>query len=227
MIESTATRPGGQTRTSAPAGTTRLLLTGGVIGGPLFIVAALAQAFTRPGFDLRRHAISMLSLGDLGWIQVANFVVSGLLLVAMAAGMWRALHPGRAGTWGPLLIGAYGVGLIGAGVFSTDPSNGFPAGAPAGMPASLSWHAILHSVAFFVAFTGLVAACFVLARRFAGLGERGWTAYCTSTGLAAPALIAISMTGVVPAGVGLAILGVVTSAWVAVVAWELRATTAR
>ncbi len=39
----------------------------------------MAQAFTCPGFDLRRDAISILSLGDLGWIQVANFVVSGRL----------------------------------------------------------------------------------------------------------------------------------------------------
>src|SRR5947207_11878704 len=86
----------------APSGTaardetpvTRALLNAGVVAGPLFIVVAFAQAFTRPGFDLRRHAISMLSLGDLGWIQVANFVLTGLLVVALAVGMRRALHPG-------------------------------------------------------------------------------------------------------------------------------------
>src|SRR2546430_1746371 len=96
---------------------TRALVACGVVAGPLFMVAALVQAFTRPGFDLRRHAISMLSLGDLGWIQIANFVLTGLLAVALAVGTRRALHPGWAGTWGPLLIGAYGIGMLSAGVF--------------------------------------------------------------------------------------------------------------
>jgi hypothetical protein len=53
------------------------------------------------GFDLSRHPISLLSLGSLGWIQIANFVVTGGLYVACAVGMWRALRPGRNGTWGP------------------------------------------------------------------------------------------------------------------------------
>jgi hypothetical protein len=48
----------------------------------------------------------LLSLGDLGWIQIANFVVTGALFVACAVGLRRVLHPGRAGTWGPRLVGA-------------------------------------------------------------------------------------------------------------------------
>jgi Protein of unknown function (DUF998) len=221
MTQAITTRIGATSRASAEA-STRLLLSCGIVAGPLFMAVALAQAFTRPGFDLRRHAISMLSLGELGWIQVANFIVTGLLTAAMAVGVRRALRSGRAGTWGPILLGAYGLGLLGAGIFSTDPAMGFPAGAPAGMPSTLSWHATLHSAAFFVAFTGLIAACFVFARRFAGAGRRGWAAYCAGTGLAAPALIAIATTGLVPAGVALAVLGGVTSAWVAVLAARLR-----
>jgi len=75
---------------------------------------------TRPGFDIRRHAVSQLSLGDLGWVQITNFILSGLLVIACAVGMRRALHEGRAGTWGPLLVGAYGLGLVAAGVFVAD-----------------------------------------------------------------------------------------------------------
>jgi Protein of unknown function (DUF998) len=199
---------------------TRALLACGVVAGPLFMILSMVQAFTRPGFDLRRLPISMLSLGDLGWIQITNFLITGLLAVAMAIGTRQALHPGRAGTWGPLLIGAYGVGMFGAGIFHPDPSYGFPPGAPAGMPAATSWHALLHEVAFFVAFVGLIAACFVFARRFAGIGERGWAAYCAATGAAAVVLIAIAFTGVI-AGVVLALMGLVTSAWIAVLAVRL------
>src|SRR5947208_7056709 len=165
MAQPIATQTAGAPRASTETATmlTRALLASGVAGGSLFMVVALVQAFTRPGFDLRRHAISMLSLGDLGWIQVTDFIGCGLLILALAVGIRRALHPGPAATWGPLLVGAYGVGLVAAGLFRTDPALGFPPGAPAGMPTAMSWHAVLHSIAFFVAFTSLTAACFVLA----------------------------------------------------------------
>ncbi len=71
---------------------TRALLTCGVVAGPLYLAVGLAQAFTRDGFDLRKHPFSMLSLGEGGWIQIANFVVSGLLFLACAVGVRRALR---------------------------------------------------------------------------------------------------------------------------------------
>jgi hypothetical protein len=205
------------------AGRTRALLVCGALAGPLFIVVSLTQAFTRPGFDIKRHGLSMLSLGDLGWVQISNFLVTGLLAVCLAVGMRRALHPGRAGTWGPRLIGVYGVGILGAGIFRTDPALGFPPGTPAGMPATLSWHADLHNVAFLVAFTGLTAACFVVTRRFAGLGKRGWAIYCAATGLATPVLVTAAFTAVVAPGAALASLATVTSVWIAVISMRLLA----
>lgn len=169
----------------------RALLVCGILAGPLFVIVGAVQELTRPGFDYRQDALSMLSLGDLGWIQIANFILTGLLAIAFAVGIRRALYPGRAGTWGPLLVGAYGVGLVAAGIFHPDPSFGFPPGAPAGMPAQFSWHAILHSIAFFVAMPSLIAASFVFARRFGALGQRGWMAYCAATGLLTIVLVAV------------------------------------
>jgi hypothetical protein len=49
---------------------TRSLLGYGIIAGPLYAVVALAQALTRDGFDLSRHAWSLLVNGELGWIQI-------------------------------------------------------------------------------------------------------------------------------------------------------------
>jgi hypothetical protein len=111
---------------------TRRLLACGIVAGPLFLVVALVQAFTRDGFDLSRHPISLLSLGELGWFQIANFIVTGGLYVACAVGMRRVLRHGRGATWGPRLVGALGVGLIMGGVFVTDPGAGFPPGARLG-----------------------------------------------------------------------------------------------
>src|SRR6266702_7879279 len=110
---------------------TRALLICGLIAGPFYIVVGLIQALTRPGFDLLRHDLSLLANGDLGWIQVTNLVLTGLLVGAFAIGMRRALSAGLGRTWGPILLGVYGLGLIGAGFFTADPAFGFPPGTPA------------------------------------------------------------------------------------------------
>jgi hypothetical membrane protein len=212
---------GASSEASTRSRSTRRLLACGVVAGPLFIVVSFVQAFTRPGFDITRHAFSQLSLGDLGWIQIANFLLTGLLAIAWAVGIRQALHAGRAGTWGPLLIGAYGTGMFFAGIFRTDPAMGWPPGSPAGMPASLSWHANLHSLFFFLAFIGLVASCVVFARRFAGLGQTRWTAYCVATVVADPVLIVAGSTNLVPVGLAFAALGTLTSAWIFFVALRL------
>ena len=83
---------------------TRVLLACAAVAGPLYVVVGLIQMFIREGFDIRRHAMSVLSNGDLGWIQVANFLVTGLLVIAGAVGMRQMLMAGRAATWGPLLV---------------------------------------------------------------------------------------------------------------------------
>src|SRR6266542_138349 len=151
---------------------TRSLLGYGVIAGPAYVLVSLLQAVTRDGFDLRRHAWSLLSNGHLGWIQVTNFVVTGLATVAFSIGLRRALRSGRGGSWAPRLIGVYGASLIGAGVFRADPALGFPPGTPPGV-AEVSWHGIAHFILGGIGFTCLVAACIVLA--FVAAVVLAWT----------------------------------------------------
>lgn len=201
-------------RSSAPRTSPRSLLAG-LVAGPIFVVVAVAQMLTREGFDLARHPMSLLSVGDLGWVQIANFVLGGVLAVAFAVGLRRALRGrGRAATWGPLLIGVYGVGLIAGGLFVPDPALGFPPGAPDGIPSQLSWHALLHAVAPPLAFLALVVACLVFARRFAGEGSRGWAAYSVGTAVVAFVLAAPATSVGLFAGV------VIGWAWVSSLAWR-------
>jgi Protein of unknown function (DUF998) len=110
MNRRTATPVAGAPSGSSAATTkrTRALLACGVVAGPLFLAVALLQALTRDGFDLGRHPLSLLSLGELGWIQITNFVVAGLLSVAFAVGLRRVLHPGRAGPGGRYLSAPMG-----------------------------------------------------------------------------------------------------------------------
>jgi hypothetical protein len=105
--------------------------------------------------------------------------------------MRRALHPGRAATWGPRLIGAFGVALVAGGVFVADPGLGFPPGAPEGIPDEMSWHGIVHSAAPVLGFLSLTVACFVFARRATALKQRGWAASCVAIGVAVQALGAV------------------------------------
>lgn len=166
------------------ARSTRTLLTCGILAGPLYVVVVVLQMLTRDGFDISRHPASMLSNGDQGWIQIATFVVTGLLFVAYAIGLRRMLGraAGRGGTWGPRLIGVLGAGMVAAGCFSADPADGFPPGTPLGPPTTMSWHAVVHLLVAGVAFLALIAACFVFARRFAASGHRGWAVFSASTG---------------------------------------------
>ena len=168
---------------AATSTTTRVLLACGLVAGPLFAIVGIAQMLTRPGFNILRHPLSVLSNGDLGWVQITNFEIAGLLYVGFAVGTWRLLHPGRAGTWGPLLLGIFGLGMIGAGIFVLDPGLGFPPGTPQAAPQSLSWHGGLHLLTSSIAFASLIAACFVFARRFAGLQQTGWAGYSVATGV--------------------------------------------
>lgn len=211
----------GATSTSRLA--TRLLLACGVALGPFFYVVAIAQILTRPGFDIRRHAISMLSLGVGGWVQLANFAVTGLLALACAIGMRRALRGGRGGTLGPALVALFGVGLLIGAAFRPDPGLGFPAGAPDTMPTTMSWHAGLHMLGGMTAILAILADCIVVSRLFAGRGERGWVAYCVASVVGTVVLVAASMSILSLSGILFACGAGVAFAWVSVIAGRLRA----
>ncbi|MCH5584494.1 DUF998 domain-containing protein [Shimazuella sp. AN120528] len=192
----------------------KLFLIGGVTSTPFFYIISIIQMFTQSGFDIRRHAISMLTLGDWGWVQSANFIITGLLAVLASIGIRSVLKDHKAVTWGTLLIGVYGIGMIGAGLFRPDPGLGFPAGAPQSMPTSMSTHAALHSLAFFTSFICLLIACFVFSRLFAAQGEKNWRVYCISTGIVSPLLIILGMGMNSWMGIMMGCAGLVAFGWV-------------
>jgi len=158
------------------------LLACGAIAGPLFVTAFVVQGATRPDYNPLRHSISTLALGsEYGWIQILNFVIAGLLTMAFAVGATRVLRPQNGSTWGPLLIGLYAVGLLGAGFFVTDPDAGYPPGTPAKIQDP-SLHGVLHNLSAGLGLPALLAAAFVFARWFAARDERGWALYSAVSG---------------------------------------------
>ncbi|MEV0152678.1 DUF998 domain-containing protein [Micromonospora sp. NPDC050686] len=197
-------------------GRDRLRLAGGVLAGPVFVVSALAQGLTRDGFDFRRHPVSMLSTGVLGWIQITTFLVTGALCVGAALALRRSV----ASTWVPRLLLLWGFGLMAAGVFAADPADGFPAGTPRGA-GQISWHGGLHFLVAAVAFVSLIVATFVVARNSAPQGRPWAVASALVGGFFAVAWVALIA---VPGPVAMVAFGVaVTAGWAWVAATFARA----
>lgn len=150
------------------------LLSAGIVAGPFFVVVALVQAFTREGFNMIRHPASMLSLGDGGWIQIANFVLTGLFFILCGIGLRSWFTSGIGRDWAPGFFVIYGVALVMGGVFTADPGLGFPPGAPEGAAKEMSWHGTIHAFAPILGFVAHVAALIILARRFGSQGQQAW-----------------------------------------------------
>lgn len=180
------TTPGADERRPAHAGDrlTRSLVTAGAAAGPVFVAVALVQIVTREGFDLTRHPLSLLSLGDAGWVQITNFILAGVLMLAFAVGTRRSLGAGPGRRWAPVLFGVYAAGLIIGGAFTADPALGFPEGAPAGYPTELTFHGTVHAIAPPLSFLALVAVTFVVAKRLAWEGRRTAAAWTRVVGVA-------------------------------------------
>jgi hypothetical membrane protein len=203
-------------------GVTRWLLTGGIIGPVVFVAGFFVIGALRADYDPMRQFVSLLSLTQDGWQQVANFLVSGLLIIAGAVGLRRVMTQGPGSRWGPILIGLAGVGIVLAGVFATDPAQGYPPGTAAGLPASTSWHAAIHQLVSSFVFLGLPVATFVMARRFRAEQSR-WAAYCWLSGVGIVVSLAAAFSLADVAGLLQRVAIVLAYGWVAQLAWRFRA----
>ena len=206
-----------------PVRSTRTLLIAGALAGPLFALLATGQVLLRDGFDLRRHPLSLLATGGPGFVQVANFVLAGIGVLCLAVAVRRTVTDGVGRRWLAPLIAIFGLGLVASGVFVMDPENGFPIGTPEGPAPVTSWHGIAHIVAATVAFTGLAAACIVLAVRM-GRRRAGWAAVLN----ACAALVFLAPVNPAWASIQVAVNGLVAFTWTTAVAlWLLRSSSAR
>ncbi|MGH8925467.1 MAG: DUF998 domain-containing protein [Acidimicrobiia bacterium] len=146
----------------------------GIVGPPLFTVGFLAQEFFRRGeFNSIAEPVSALEAGPSGWIQQVNFVVFGVLIIAFALGLHRAVRPAKAGVAGPAILLWSGIGLILSAVF---PLRDAPGGGwydPTG----------LHTINGTIFFLSLGIGLIVISRRLArDPAWRGLSKYALWTG---------------------------------------------
>ena len=206
-----------------PAGT-RSLLGAGAVVGPLYLAVGLIQALVREGFDLAKHPLSVLANGPGGWVQTANFVISGLMVLAAAVGLARALRPdGRGTSW---FLGGFGLSMLVAALFPADPVDGFPVGTPLGPPTTISTTGLVHFGAGTLGFVSLAISCFLAARALSGRGAPGLAGLSLISGL----VVLLGFFGgfVLPVGIaGIWLAVVVGWAWLTCVSLSLRGTAVR
>lgn len=94
-----------------------LLAIAGIVGPVLFLVVLLAQDLLRRDYDPLAAATADPMIGPWGWVQQANFVMLGLLLVAFAVGLHRGVRAAGPGVMAPAIVALSGLGLVVAGFF--------------------------------------------------------------------------------------------------------------
>ncbi len=156
--------------------TTKLLLISGQIGCFLFILMFLIQGSLRGDYSSLKFPVSSLSIGNLGWIQKTNFLISGLLIILFAIGFRRATPFLKNALGTSRLFIAVGLGLVGAGFFSSDPIYGYPIAEPI-RTAQFTVSGHLHDFFSIFVFICLPIACFKMRNRFKEFNNKKWVNY--------------------------------------------------
>lgn len=154
----------------------------GAVSGPLFVLTFLIEGVMREHYSQMHTPVSMLALGSLGWVQVTNFLITGVLVLAFATGLWRRYQATRAVSLSAMLLMILALTIIGAGVFPADGISAQPHAA-----ISQTWrhslHGILHHYFAATAFFVLPASSFVMACQFCKWRQKGWAVYSVISGI--------------------------------------------
>jgi hypothetical protein len=143
----------------------------GVIGPALFVLAFTLEGALRPGYDPRAMFISALSLGPRGWLQIANFLQLGLLMllftraVAVEFGGRKGVRAGLA------LFTLLALLFLVSGPFVMD---------PAGTPQDqMTLHGLVHGLAGGIVFLLMPVTILVFLPLFRA--REGWRAFARVT----------------------------------------------
>lgn len=160
----------------------------GIIAPILFATTFMIDGFLKPGYSADAEAISYLEVGANGWIQQANFILFGLLLLVFLIGYIQRMRPilGRAWLYaGCTFLALSDLGWILSGLFIPNPF----------LSPQFVWPAVLHQIAFDTVFLPLTIAWLILGVKC--IFTRRWRVYgCYSFVIGLP-LFAFSIISVV------------------------------
>ena len=189
----------------------------GILAGPFFLVSVGLNTWASLGYlhQLGWEFVgggqvpwpSSLARGPYGWVQVATFVITGLLILVLAVAVREQLPPRRASGFAVVLLALLGVAMILAAFRVDVPMLG------GGTPAT--WNGWVHGIAFLLIIaTGVLAP---LTMALAVWRDPGWRPIAVVS-IAASALVVVFLF--LPWGNATFLLAIVTLfgwiAWVAV-----------
>jgi hypothetical protein len=148
----------------------RILLACGVAAGPFFVAVVLVEGWLRQGYQPLRQPISALAMGPRGWIQRANFFVTGGLALACVLGLPTAAAA---------FIALFALGLIGSGIYITD-ITGLDSRKLTSKPRTRD--GIIHDLFALPVCVGLLRACGVMGRLFYRANDSVWAWYSATSG---------------------------------------------
>ena len=157
-----------------------------VVVAVAFLALTFIQGAARESYDSWHQAVSALSLGPRGWLQMANLVAFGATIAATAPAWSRILAGGRGARSYPVLIALIGASFVGAGLVPQDPAPGYdPAGLARTAPTATG---LAHLALAGVAAACSVASLLVLAGRLAG--DPHWPGWARSARFVAALVVA-------------------------------------
>ena len=148
---------------------------------------------------------SGLALGSYGFIMTATFIISGLLIAALALRLKADLHPAATSQAGSILLAFSGLALASL-AFTTDPTiRDTPA----------TWHGILHDLSFVLLGLTLFPAMIVLG--FAFRSNTHWKNFSLYTWLT----LAFAIPAFILKGAAFYIFLFSILLWMEILAWKL------
>ena len=139
----------------------------GILAPAIFVGVFTVEGVLRNGYDPMRKYISVLSLGNRGWIQISNFIVLGLLLFIFTLGLSKEFQTGKASRGGIITLYIISVLFFISGPFVMDPTE---------TPADqMSVHGLIHGISGGIVFLLMPIIIFIFLRRF--FSDNNWQSF--------------------------------------------------
>ena len=153
----------------------------GIVSPLLIGVIDLVSIFSIPGYNPFVKSVSDLALTRLGWLQTTGFILSGLLVIMLAVGLYSSISKRRGFKTGIAFLAFCSFSLVIIGIFHKDPTG-----------TAMTTRGMIHWAGAFVVFQLFPLVCFLLAPSLkADPRWKSLFAYTTATGIIAVILIAI------------------------------------